>query len=129
MIDEPELNLHPSNQRAVARLITKIVNNGLKVIISTHSDYFVRELNSLIMLGSSTGDATKKSSLMKKYKIDDASILDSKKVAAYVFDCGTLRPMDVSSEGIIATTFDDQINELNDSSDDIYYTYVVGEDD
>ncbi len=50
MIDEPELNLHPENQRKVARLLTQLVNAGLKVVVSTHSDYFVRELSNLLML-------------------------------------------------------------------------------
>lgn len=50
MIDEPELNLHPSNQRVIARFLAKLVNSGIRVIVSTHSDYFVKEINSLIML-------------------------------------------------------------------------------
>ncbi|MDR8378294.1 ATP-binding protein, partial [Acinetobacter baumannii] len=31
MIDEPELNLHPRNQRMLARLLAKLVNHGVKV--------------------------------------------------------------------------------------------------
>ena len=38
MIDEPELNLHPDNQRKLARILVRLANNGLTVIISTHSD-------------------------------------------------------------------------------------------
>ena len=129
MIDEPELNLHPSNQRAVARLIAKIVNNGLNVVVSTHSDYFVRELNSLIMLGENEGDQEVKKNLLKKYSIDNESLLTKDKIGAYVFDCGSLKPMEVNNEGIIANTFDEQINALNDSSDDIYYSYVLNEDE
>ena len=50
MVDEPELNLHPENQRRVARLFARLVNLGIKVFITTHSDYIVKELNTLIML-------------------------------------------------------------------------------
>ena len=50
MVDEPELNLHPANQRRVARLFARLVNLGVKVFITTHSDYIVKELNTLIML-------------------------------------------------------------------------------
>lgn len=32
MIDEPELNLHPANQRRIARLIARLVNIGIKVL-------------------------------------------------------------------------------------------------
>lgn len=127
MIDEPELNLHPSNQRLVARLIAKMVNKGLKIVVSTHSDYFVRELNSLIMLGEENGNQTIKNKLLKKYSIDSESLLTQDKIGAYVFESGLLKSMEVNQEGIIATTFDEQINLLNDSSDDIYYSYVLGE--
>lgn len=127
MIDEPELNLHPSNQRLVARLIAKMVNKGLKIVVSTHSDYFVRELNSLIMLGENQGDQTVKSQLLKKYSIDSESLLTKDKIGAYVFEDRLLKSMEVNNEGIIAKTFDEQINELNDSSDEIYYSYVLSE--
>ena len=50
MVDEPELNLHPENQRRIARLFARLVNLGVKVFITTHSDYIVKELNTLIML-------------------------------------------------------------------------------
>ncbi len=50
MIDEPELNLHPENQRRVARLFARLANLGIKVFITTHSDYIIKELNTLIML-------------------------------------------------------------------------------
>lgn len=54
IIDEPELNLHPKNQRAFARLVARMVNSGIKVFITTHSDYLVKELNTLIMLNQRT---------------------------------------------------------------------------
>ena len=50
MVDEPELNLHPANQRRIARLFARLMNLGVKVFITTHSDYIVKELNTLIML-------------------------------------------------------------------------------
>ena len=50
MVDEPESNLHPTNQRRVARLFARLVNLGVKVFITTHSDYIIKELNTLIML-------------------------------------------------------------------------------
>ncbi|VFN05482.1 MAG: AAA domain-containing protein, putative AbiEii toxin, Type IV TA system [Candidatus Kentron sp. G] len=50
MVDEPELNLHPENQRRIARLFARLVNLGIEVFVTTHSDYIVKELNTLIML-------------------------------------------------------------------------------
>lgn len=50
IIDEPELNLHPSNQIKISRLLAMISNFGIKVIISTHSDLIIQEFNTLIGL-------------------------------------------------------------------------------
>ncbi|MBP5681682.1 MAG: ATP-binding protein, partial [Bacteroidales bacterium] len=50
IIDEPEMNLHPDNQILLARIFAQMVNMGIKLVISTHSDYIIREFNNLIML-------------------------------------------------------------------------------
>ena len=121
MIDEPELNLHPSNQRKLARLLARLVNSDLRVVVSTHSDYLVREMNSLIMLSRS---APMQQSLMSRFGYKVEEIMSPEKVSAWLFGerCITAMPIDVT-EGIDAQTFDEQIHELNDTSDSIYYAY------
>jgi predicted ATP-dependent endonuclease of OLD family len=52
MIDEPELNLHPANQCRIARLLARLVNWGIKVFITTHSDYIAKEINTMILLSN-----------------------------------------------------------------------------
>lgn len=52
IIDEPEMNFHPDVQVVLARIFAKLANNGLKVVISTHSDYIIREINNMIMVGT-----------------------------------------------------------------------------
>ena len=119
MIDEPELNLHPDNQRKVARVLAQLVNAGLKVIVSTHSDYFVRELNNLIMLKKDFPGAA---DLQKKYGYKDNELLAGKQVSAYLFDDKKITPMVMDDEeGVIAETFNDIINKQNQSSNEIYY--------
>lgn len=54
IIDEPEINLHPDNQITLTRLFARLINKGFRFLISTHSDYIVREFNNLVML--SNGD-------------------------------------------------------------------------
>ena len=49
IIDEPEMNLHPDNQIILTRIFAKLLNIGTRLLISTHSDYIIRELNNLIM--------------------------------------------------------------------------------
>ena len=50
IIDEPEMNLHPYNQRKIARLIAMLVNYGVNILITTHSDFITREISFLIMM-------------------------------------------------------------------------------
>lgn len=121
MIDEPELNLHPDNQRLVARLLVRLVNRGIKVVISTHSDYIIRELNNMIMLAN---DFTSRDDLEKKFKYDVNGLerLSVDKVAAYHFTNKSVMASTVSSEfGIEVKSMDDAINNLNESNNDIYY--------
>jgi len=120
IIDEPELNLHPNNQRKIARVISMIANRGVKVIVSTHSDYLVREINNLIMLKS---DFKSKKDIIEKYNYDDNMLISGKEVNAYLFCKNGIDEMEIDEkEGIIAETFDSVINNLNEVSDDIFYT-------
>ena len=119
IIDEPELNLHPDNQRKIARVLSMVVNRGVRVIVSTHSDYFVREINNLIMLNT---DFSSKSKIVEKYGYDSKMYIPASKVSAYLFCDNTIKKMEIDEkEGIIAQTFDSAINELNSIGDEIYY--------
>ena len=120
MLDEPELNVHPLNQMRIARLLAQLVNAGLNVVISTHSDYIVRELNTQIMLHDERAGE-----LRRKHGYEDDEVLDAKDVGAYLFDSQTIAPFSVTPEsGIHATTFDETIDNLNNTGDDIYYSLL-----
>ena len=119
MIDEPELNLHPANQLKMARLLARLVNAGINVAISTHSDYIVREFNSLIMLSQNGGRQ-----LQRKYRYQDEEVLSPEQVGAYWFDdqAQTITPFKITpDDGIHADTFDNVIRQLNTVNDDIYH--------
>jgi len=47
IIDEPELNLHFKSQKEIAGVLRELVKKGIHIILSTHSDYLVRELINL----------------------------------------------------------------------------------
>lgn len=117
MIDEPELNIHPANQRQIARLLARLVNAGISVVISTHSDYIIREFNSLIMLHQTAGRA-----LRRKYRYHDDEVLDPNMVGAYLFDNQTINEFTTTQDdGIHATTFDEVITHMNTVNNDIYF--------
>lgn len=116
IIDEPELNLHPDNQVIIARIISKIVNKGFKVLISTHSDYIIRELNNLIMLKS-------KPNFAKKYNYEEDILLSHKRIGAVLFHYNTKKStnLEVNETGFEVETIDNVINELNERSEDLFF--------
>lgn len=116
LIDEPELNLHPDNQVIIAKIIAKIVNKGFKVLISTHSDYIIRELNNLIMLKS-------KPNFVKKYNYANDILLDHNQVCAILFHYNTRKSVTlaVTETGFEVETIDNVINELNERSQDLFF--------
>ena len=117
IIDEPELNLHPDNQRKVAKLLARIVNAGFKVMISTHSDYIYRELNNQIMLNQDSDEAR---AMAAKYGYKKEEILDHNKVGAYLFLPTETKSLPVNATGFEVKTIDDAIGGLNDASIEIY---------
>lgn len=118
LIDEPELGLHPDNQRKVARLLASLVRHGVRVFITTHSDYIIKEFNNLIMLHSNFEG---KMHLLEKYSYEEHDFIDPSRVKAYMLKSNSLVPVGVSTtQGMALDTFDSVINEMNDSSDEIF---------
>ncbi|WP_437956007.1 AAA family ATPase [Sorangium sp. So ce119] len=110
IIDEPELNLHPDNQRKIARVLAKAVNRGFKVMMSTHSDYIIRELNHLIMLGT---PSEKTHRLAEELGYDSACLIHPERVGVYLFQDGTARPIEVNETGFDVKTIEDEIVKVN----------------
>ena len=60
LIDEPEAHLHPAAQTEMALALAKLVRSGVRVVITTHSDWFLQEIGNLMRegeLAERTGDS------------------------------------------------------------------------
>ena len=119
IIDEPELNLHPDNQIKIAKLIVRFINAGFKVMISTHSDFIIRELNVLMMLNSAE-NKTVADKLTKQYKYAQDELLDYNKVGAYFFDNNKNTEIEVTNTGFEVSTIDRATIKQNEASQDIF---------
>lgn len=121
IIDEPELNLHPDNQILMARFLGRLVNEGFKVITSVHSDYILMEINSLIML--TKPDDNKTADLIKQYGYANNQLLKPEQVGAYLFKEGSqsAEKIEVSQTGLEIATIEKVVDDLNESSEGIYF--------
>ena len=59
---------------------------------------------------------------MKKYGYQKDQILDHNKVGAYLFSSTEVKALEVSNTGFEVKTIDDEINQLNNSANDIFFT-------
>lgn len=120
IIDEPELNLHPDNQVKFARLIARLVNAGVKVLLTTHSDYIVREINNLVSL---SGVGSEKDELLNRYGLTEQDMLTATQVRAYCADpYKGFCEMNVSNSGIETAIFDNIIADENTKAQDIHFS-------
>ncbi len=108
IIDEPEINLHPDNQVMIAKIIAKIINSGFRLMISTHSEYLIKELNYLICMKNNKEAFV---TLSKKYDYSEDMLLDSEMLSVYLFtNNGSVTEIDVNENGFAIDTIDEVIN-------------------
>lgn len=124
MIDEPELNLHPKNQILLARLFVLLANAGIRIFITTHSDYIVRELNNCIMLNNLN---EKQIGEFSNRGYSQYHKLNAKGIRAYLATKDKkskenhLQNISINPiQGIYMNTFDESIDMQNENQGDIF---------
>jgi hypothetical protein len=125
IIDEPEINLHPDNQIILTRLFAKLINKGFRFIISTHSDYIIREFNNLVMLSDNRleKEAERFGYSKDEYiKQEDMEVLyfnypDKKKGNKQV----TVETLPIDETGFEVPSIDEVINIQNDIAEQLFY--------
>ena len=134
MVDEPELSLHPENQRRIAKLFARLANIGVKVFVTTHSDYIVKELNTLIMLNH---DKPHLKRIAEENGYQNSELINVDQVKVYIAEKAlmpleegqkkrrrehTLVPAKIHPElGIGVSSFDKTIDDMNRIQDDIVW--------
>ena len=78
LVEEPEAHLHPGTQIALAKSLVRLINEGLRVVLTTHSEFFLQQLNNAIVAGNVRTITNGRSEI-------DVEHLKSEDVAAYLF--------------------------------------------
>lgn len=123
IIDEPEMNFHPDVQILLARIFALLTAKGLRVILSTHSDYIVREVNNLIMAGvvSKSGETD----LLEEFGYISDMLLDYKDVSVLQFNktgknIVRVTSLSIDGEGFAVDSIDSAIRDQNIRAERLY---------
>ncbi len=115
IIDEPEMNFHPDVQILLARVFAILSTKALRMVVSTHSDYIIREINNLIMAGAIC--KYKDSQLLEEIGYTSDMLLDYKDVSVLYFDFKgkkvQVKSLDIDEEGFAVDSIDEAINNQN----------------
>ncbi|MCU0467922.1 MAG: ATP-binding protein [Arcicella sp.] len=119
IIDEPESHLTLRNQRLMAKLLVSLINLKIKVFITTHSDFLVKEINNFILLSNPFEG---KDNWLNKHKFySEKDKIESSQVSVYQAKEGILENLVVTKKGIEIPFFDEEINHLFSISSDLDY--------
>ena len=128
LVEEPEAHLHPLKQRMMADIIGALSHNGAIMQITTHSDYFLRRLNELIMFAKAkktTDDPDKLRTLSEKVNIVEDMSIDESIIGAYLLrkqaDNTSIAVKQDISNGIPFAAFRDAI------MDNMNYQDILGD--
>lgn len=78
IIEEPEAHLHPDNQRTLARAIVRLIRNDVRVLVTTHSDYFVNQISNFVRLAHAK-------QAREKLRYEESEFIEAGEVGAYLF--------------------------------------------
>lgn len=132
LIEEPEAHLHPLKQRMMADITSSLMRAGAIMQITTHSDYYLRRINELMLFNKLVGKSNVKE-IVASLGIPSALAIDPTKVSAYLLqrrkedDSTEIIEQDLNS-GIPFASFHDalkeslstlvKLNEFLDTSDE-----------
>lgn len=118
--EEPEMCLHPQLQQKMGKMIGRIVNNGIEMVVTTHSDIILQHINNMIKLGNRQ-DCQQ---ICKKLGYTEDDILKSSQIRVYQFneeDKGKTEVQELmcGENGFCVPTFNDALDRIMDEAYEI----------
>jgi AAA15 family ATPase/GTPase len=127
IIDEPEINLHPSNQVLLLDILVSFANkNNNRVLIATHSSLIAETINNHLHLGilKNAGVDIEDIVYSNKLKINPENALSHKDIGIYAFERHKVINYEVDDYGVFFSGFKDIFKQSREISevltDEIY---------
>lgn len=114
LIEEPEISLHPQLQWQVARVMIRLVNKGLPIFATTHSDIILQHINNMIKVAK----LEDKEQFLSTTEYDEQDILNEHDINVHQFRVDEHQKTQIvklpcGDYGFEAPTFIDTLQELN----------------
>jgi len=119
IIDEPELGLHPESQAKLLEIIAIMVNLGIRILITTHSPYFMSHLNNIVS-GEINNPEILTQQASSLYLNDSRAFLSMDQVSAYEMKKNKLRSLKDEDFGIRWDTLSDVSSDIQQKYFEIY---------
>ena len=113
IIEEPEAHLHPGGQTEIALTLAGLVRAGVRVVVTTHSDWLLKEIANLIRIGD-----LKRKNVPKVERMVSSNWLLPEEVGTWWFQKdGIAKPIPFDpTEGIEPKDYEDVADKLYDRS-------------
>lgn len=85
--DEVETSMHPLKQIEMVKLLNRLNNKGIRLLVSTHSDTMATKINNLLLLSQQDFTSRKMKDTLEKMGIypEKGDLIDSSKIHVYQF--------------------------------------------
>ena len=120
IIEEPESHLHPAAQAAFARELARAVRAGVRILITTHSEWFLEQIGNLVSLSALPGN-------QRKGLVKEDFSLSPAEVGVWLFKTtrrpkgSTVKEVRLDSEtGLYPSGFEEVSEALYNESAEIY---------
>ena len=120
--EEPEMCLHPQLQQKIAKVICRLVNAGLNMIVTTHSDIILQHINNMIRLSNRRDAAV----VCEQFGYSTQDLLSMEKVKVYQLNAKAggmteVEELECGEYGFAVPTFNQALERINDEA------YVIQE--
>lgn len=120
--EEPEMCLHPQLQQKMARVICQLVNAGVNMTVTTHSDIILQHINNMLALSA----REERDELCGRLGYTSGDLLDRDQIKVYQLKAGAnggteVEELECGENGFAIPTFNDALDRIMDEA------YVIQE--